>query len=641
MRIGRLALVLGGVLCQLRAQTARDQARLQDLSFVTTQLPKLHANFFFQLDQAAFAQAASTLQTQVPTLSDAQFYVGLAQLAAMAGDAHTFLNLNDSAAASAGFQTFPLNFFWMDDGVFVTGAAPEYAQALGARLVRVGDTPIDQVVRLLGAVIPSENPQWLHYRVQDYLRGQQILQGLGVPPQDATSPLTFQNLAGNEFTLRVSPGAESIKFAPSPSQGPESLYIAGNASLLNSGQSYSFNYVSALHLLYVRYLHCQNDPGNPFSSFAAAVLQTLDANPVDTFVLDLRDNTGGDDSVINPLVNGLTQRASALVSHPNFRFYEIINKGTFSSGMDDAMAIKSLVLQTEAQYPGLGIGARFLVIGEPTGGKPSHYGTTAGFALPASHLTGQYSTRFISAPSGIPNGPSFNPDISVGTRSTDFFARFDPVMGAIVARSTGAVAPPSGAAIVVNGASFRMEQGLAPGSFASAFGNFGQTPDQVLIAGASGQIISAGAGQVNFIVPTSLAIGPASASVRAGGVELATGQVTITSSSPGVFILPPTDPSQPGAVENQDFSVNGQANPAAAGSVIQIFATGYRLLDGSGAAPVNVYIADAPAQVLFSGPIAPGLWQINAQVPPMLSGQASLYLVSGNTASNAVTVWLR
>jgi len=191
VRIGRLALVLCGVLCQLHAQTARDQARLQDLIFVTTQLPKLHANFFFQLDPAAFAQAASTLQTQVPTLTDAQFYVGLAQLAAMAGDAHTFINLSDSAAASAGFQTFPLNFLWMDDGVFVTGAAPEYAQAIGARLVQVGATPIDQVVRLLGAVIPSDNPQWLHYRVQDYLRGQQILQGLGVLPQDPTSPLTF------------------------------------------------------------------------------------------------------------------------------------------------------------------------------------------------------------------------------------------------------------------------------------------------------------------------------------------------------------------------------------------------------------------------------------------------------------------
>ena len=140
MRGLRLALALVVSCCHARAQTARDQARLQDLSFIATQLPKLHANFFFQLDPAAFAQAASALQNQIPTLTDAQFYVGLAQLAAMAGDGHTFIDLNDSAAANAGFQTFPLYFFWMDDGVFVTGAAAEYSQAIGTRLVQVGDT---------------------------------------------------------------------------------------------------------------------------------------------------------------------------------------------------------------------------------------------------------------------------------------------------------------------------------------------------------------------------------------------------------------------------------------------------------------------------------------------------------------------
>ena len=81
------------------------------------------------------------------------------------------------------------------------------------------------------------------------------------------------------------------------------------------------------------------------------MFQALDASPADAFVLDLRDNTGGDSSIINPLLNGLAQRASALVSNPNFRFYEIINKGTFYSGLDDAMGIKSLVLQIDAQYP--------------------------------------------------------------------------------------------------------------------------------------------------------------------------------------------------------------------------------------------------------------------------------------------------
>ncbi|MBV8844025.1 MAG: hypothetical protein JO307_14550 [Bryobacterales bacterium] len=483
--------------------------------------------------------------------------------------------------------------------------------------------------------------QWLRYRAQSYLRGQQILQGLGVLPQGSACPLTFQDLAGNEFTLQVTPANEPLKYIPAPGEGPNSLYLENTGKLVNSDRSYSFAYAAATRVLYVRYLRCASDSGNPFPSFAAAVLQALDTNPVDSFALDLRDNAGGDANVIDPLLNGLAQRAQALLGNPNFRVYVVVNKGTFSSGMDNAMQFKSLALQTAAQYPSLGIDTRFIVIGEPTGGKPLHWGNVKTFTMPASQLGGQYSTAFLSAPSGIPNGPSFNPDVAVAMRSTDFFARFDPVLGAILARSNGAAPPPSGNVFVLNGASFRTEQGVAPGSFASGFGSFEQVPDQVLIASTSGHIASASVSQVNFIVPVSAPPGPTTISVRAAGVELATGQFMITASSPGLFILQPADPAQPGAVENQDYSVNSQSNPAPGGSVIQIFATGYGALDASGSAPVQAYIAELPAEVLFSGPIAPGLWQINARVPASLSGQASLFLISGNAVSNAVTIWVQ
>ena len=132
-------------------------------------------------------------------------------------------------------------------------------------------------------------------------------------------------------------------------------------------------------------------------------------------------------------------------------------------------------------------------------------------------------------------------------------------------------------------------------------------------------------------------------SVRAGGMELASGSVTVTATGPGIFVLQSTDPSQTGAIENQDYSVNSRANPAAVGSVLQIFATGYRLLDSTGAAPVTVLLGRTSAEVLYSGPVAqyPGLWQINARVPNMFTGQLPIHLIAGNAASIAVTVWVQ
>jgi uncharacterized protein (TIGR03437 family) len=613
----------------LSAQRFTTAARQQDLDYVANQVPKLHPNFFFQLDQAVYQQAVASLQAQVSTLTDAEFYVRLTGLVAMAGDAHTSISLTNATALNAGFLQFPLQLRWLDDGVFVTAAAAPYTQALGARLVQVGNFPIDQVIQKLGTVISHANDQWLHREAQDYLTGQQILQGLDLLPAATTSALTFQALAGNQFTLQVGTTAGALQSAVDASAGPLPDYLQ------QTSLNYWYSYSSANRLLYFKYNRCADDPANPFAAFAAAVLKVVDTQPLDTFVFDFRGNPGGDATVINPLLNGLLMRLPS-VTNPQFRVYDVIDKGTFSSGMDDAIEIKSVALQYQTFFPDVDVSKLFAVIGEPTGGKPAEYGQVNGFILPGSGLNGQYSTRYFPTQAGIPDLPSFMPDIAITTRSTDFFARYDPVLAAILGRTSGAPAAPAGSVITVNGASFRIDQGIAPGSIASAFGSFSKTPDQVTVNGVAGQFIGGSTSQVNFVVPASIAPGTATVSVRAGGMELANGQATISVAGPGILVLQAANPSQPGAVENQDYSVNSGSNPAAPGSVVQIFATG----DGQLSSSPQVFFADTPAQVQFSGEIAqyPGLWQINALVPSTVSGQVPIFIVAGNLTSNAVTI---
>lgn len=81
-----------------------------ELDFVANRVPQLDANFFFQLDPARYRQAAAHIAANMGTLSDAGFDVQLAALIAMAGDPHTAIYLNGSAAAAAGFRQFPLIF---------------------------------------------------------------------------------------------------------------------------------------------------------------------------------------------------------------------------------------------------------------------------------------------------------------------------------------------------------------------------------------------------------------------------------------------------------------------------------------------------------------------------------------------------
>jgi uncharacterized protein (TIGR03437 family) len=188
----------------------------------------------------------------------------------------------------------------------------------------------------------------------------------------------------------------------------------------------------------------------------------------------------------------------------------------------------------------------------------------------------------------------------------------------------------------VSAASFRVDQGIAPGGIATAFGNFAAAPDSVLVNGVAGQLLGSVATQATFVIPESAGPGPATISVQAGGVELARGHATLAAVAPAIFVANGTDPSQPGAVEDQNYALNSSAAPAAQGSIVQIYATGYGT---AGGAP-QVFFGDELAQVVYSAPLTqyPGLWLIDA-VTPAVSGQIPVFVAAGNLVSNAVTIF--
>lgn len=159
-----------------------------------------------------------------------------------------------------------------------------------------------------------------------------------------------------------------------------------------------------------------------------------------------------------------------------------------------------------------------------------------------------------------------------------------------------------------NGATFAQEP-LAPGSIGTAFGaRFSGESIALTINGSPARILFANDTQINFEVPPGL---PVSGSVLT--------HVTVDSRNSPSRLLP-LAPVSPGifsnAILNQDYSVNGPANPAPAGTVVQIFATGI----AHAADPITVRIHDYTVTPLYAGP-APGfigLDQVNAQVPPEL-----------------------
>ena len=601
----------------------------QDLQAVVTQLPKLHVNLFFQISQADFEAAAQRLQADIPNLSAYQFYTRLQMLIALARDGHTYLELSPAG----GFVSLPITLQHFTDGYFVIAAPADQPFLNRAQLIAVGATPVDQVVTALDPVISHENEYWFQWLAAQALVNLGVMRGLGILPASGPAMYTFRLDGGGQVSVDLS----AAEFDQVRALGSPAGFIP---PLDSSTGDYSSAWWPQTKTAYVRIAGFHASDGG--QQLASQTLVLLDNNPVDNLILDVRNNGGGDLTMVFPLLAGVTQRLQKLHSNPRFQVFALINGGSYSAATVLPEILKAGVPDFLAPFaPGVG-SIPTTVVGEPTGGPPQSHGNPQTFALPASGMLVQYATAYSPPWPGIPELDAIYPDISVPVQSTDYFARHDAILAAVLARGSAPPAASSGNATVVNSASFRTTTGIAPGSFASAFGTFPPGPLTVAVNGEGAQLVAANASQLVFLVPADTTPGPVTLTVQQNGQTVSGGSFQVTSAGPGIFVLAPVS-AQPGAVLNSDFSVNSSRAPAARGSVLQIFATGYGPLDGSGQAAAEVWIADLPMQVLYSGPApgSPGMWQINAQVPedPTVSGQVPLFVSALGLVSNGVTVW--
>jgi uncharacterized protein (TIGR03437 family) len=201
---------------------------------------------------------------------------------------------------------------------------------------------------------------------------------------------------------------------------------------------------------------------------------------------------------------------------------------------------------------------------------------------------------------------------------------------------------------VVNAASFA-PGAIAPGEILTIFGSGFNADAKVKFDATSAPVLFSSGGQINMVAPYEID-GKASTSmtVLIDGTTTAPQTLAVAAAAPGIFV-----------VLNQDYSANSSARPAAAGSVLVLYATGEGQtkpagVDGkvaSGAAanlpkpllPVSATVGGKTAQVLYAG-AAPGyiagLMQTNLRLPPgIASGPSPLVLnIGGFTTTVTVTI---
>ncbi|MDQ3063425.1 MAG: class A beta-lactamase-related serine hydrolase [Acidobacteriota bacterium] len=372
----------------------------EDLQYLARELPKRHKNLFHTVSREEFEKMVAELDRAIPTLDDYQIIVRMQEITAKVGDGHTFVHLPQT------FKRYPLVLYWFGNELRVVRAVKEYKDALGAKVVKIGDVNINDVqTRIRKVLSQAENEWFVSSNSPFHLVSPEVLQTLGVVPDARRAVYTFETDEGKQFTLDVVP------VVPDTSLNSLLIGAAKEEPLFRQKptEPFWFTYLPDSQTVYVNFKGY-----NSLGENTKKLFQTVDANPTKKLVIDMRQNTGGDFTKVRELLIPAIKQRIAI--NQKGRLFVIVGRRTFSAAMTNAIDFRK---ETNA-----------ILVGEPIGERPNSYQENDEMKLPNSGIEVSYSTKYYKFLDE--DAPAVMPDKRIDPNWLDYKAGRDTVMDWII-----------------------------------------------------------------------------------------------------------------------------------------------------------------------------------------------------------------
>jgi hypothetical protein len=399
---------------------SRDAGWRADLASLVREIKRLGYAPFRLVSEEQFDALVAEVRDTIPRLSDAQVVVELMKLLRLVNDGHT--RLRDTTTLPNLRQALPVQFTLFEEGLYITAAAPQHADLLGAQVTQIASHSVDELFQALDPLTSRDNLQWLKQMIPYQLRALPILHALGLAPDHRQAALTLRDRDGQERTVTLAtdesqpdiwnaiPYPAGWIFYPETLPGPLPHYLR------NAGSTYWFDYLAESRTVYFQFNRVRDDPEESLAAFTARLFRFIEEHAVDRLVLDLRWNNGGNTFLELPLLHALI--GSATINQRG-KLFVIIGRRTFSAAQNGSSLIER---HTEAIFAG-----------EPTGASPNFVGESIPFTLPYSKLKGTISDLYWQSAWAMDYRTWIAPQLYAPPTFAAYAANRDPALDAILA----------------------------------------------------------------------------------------------------------------------------------------------------------------------------------------------------------------
>ncbi|CAK7053309.1 hypothetical protein CIW83_17260 [Tissierella sp. P1] len=398
-----MIIILTVLLCAFPVVHASEiTEREENLDFLYETLKGSHPNIFYSTSEKEFIEKKAEIKKNVNEKSNVEYVLDLQSLVAMVNDSHTNVNIGH---ALKDVHIYPFSIRHIETWVLDV-IETEYEEYLGWEIVDLNGYDMETVKNKMATIISHDNDVWLQRQLRQFINVKEILDYVGIIKDDELEiTVKKENQEKTIYLHTVDTSADMVDVVylaqkriqePKTTKDKSKIYF----SMPLDGNVY-----------YIQYNACQEDKNLPMETFSLNVQKDLESNDYQTVVIDLRNNTGGSDGVIMPLLYVLTEYQN----NNDVEIVGLIGENTFSSATINAMMIKEM---------------GGILMGTYSGGSVDHYGAVNQFQLPQLNIQVGHSTKYIEIDSlfdsGIPYGiEPIKPDIIMEQTYDDYMQGID------------------------------------------------------------------------------------------------------------------------------------------------------------------------------------------------------------------------
>lgn len=385
-----------------------------DLAFLKETVHKDYPFLFKKITAVEWDAEVEKLHKAIPSLQPHEIVAGFARIVSSFKYGHTDIGWRQSPIK---YHVLPMALYHFSDGIYVEGTHKDYANLIGAKLLKVEGMEVAAALAAVRPLVPAENEQYFKAYGIDFLIIPEALHAQKITKTLKTDiTYTFEK-AGKTFEHTVK-GLDAFRlprqygfvqlnndWASVRDQNTTPHYLK------NLDKIYYYEYLPESKTVYVRHSQIQDEKDDPIAAFYGRVFDFIEKNEVERLVIDVRLNGGGNNYKNKPVVTGLIRCEK--INQPG-KLFVILGRRTFS-------ACQNLVNEID-NY------TNALFIGEPTSENVNFYGDTREVELPNSKMPVFLSFAWWQDKAQWENADWLAPDIAAEMSFDDYRSNRDPAL---------------------------------------------------------------------------------------------------------------------------------------------------------------------------------------------------------------------